>query len=573
MKKYSFIFILLALASMLIGQNAYYLNEIFTSNDWSTPAGWTWTEGMWLEQDFANSSNLVLASPINQWTFSNEATTPVVGPIVTGTVFEFEYRAILNQTEGFELNPNNYIKISVGDDEILRINSGEPTIDWIVKTVNLDAYLGEFIQFKMYIATEDESGFKVEFNYVSVYYPAVEKDLFAHSVAGFTMPSVDLPTTNTVRVVNMGTLPAIDYTVALLICNGGEDLDELLGSTPGVELAPGESIDIVVSWTPKTAGLTNLYGRVDYDGDTIPNNATDHYVVNVHPDDVVISYVGDETNTRFAPDLLSSSPSTVIQNIYLAEDIALSGEIFEFGYYFRSYGDIESLPIKIYFAVTDKEIFDENAPDWVQLEDFTLVYEGNFAAPVAGDQFVFFSLETPFEYKPEDGNLVVMVFKPFGGQTYGWQNGFLVTERYYNGLRTYDWDNDIDLNNLPTDWSAQITNDFTNLVLKFIYDGTSEEEIVIINSGNVLHPNYPNPFNPSTTISFETVKDGNVQIDIYNVRGQRINTLLNDNLKSGLHIIEWNGKDDNGSNVASGIYFYRLRTEEETIVRRMVMMK
>ncbi|MDZ4122284.1 MAG: choice-of-anchor Q domain-containing protein, partial [Candidatus Cloacimonadaceae bacterium] len=71
-----------------------------------------------------------------------------------------------------------------------------------------------------------------------------------------------------------------------------------------------------------------------------------------------------------------------------------------------------------------------------------------------------------------------------------------------------------------------------------------------------LDQNYPNPFNPSTTISFTIPASSHCRLDVYNMRGQKVTTLLNDNRMAGKHSVMWNGLDDQGSKVSSGIYIY-----------------
>jgi hypothetical protein len=88
-----------------------------------------------------------------------------------------------------------------------------------------------------------------------------------------------------------------------------------------------------------------------------------------------------------------------------------------------------------------------------------------------------------------------------------------------------------------------------------------------------LRQNYPNPFNPSTTISYSLPIAGKVRLDIYNVKGQLVKTLLNKDMEAGLHSIIWNGRDMNNQSVASGIYFYRLSSPSMTQTKRMLLMK
>jgi hypothetical protein len=88
-----------------------------------------------------------------------------------------------------------------------------------------------------------------------------------------------------------------------------------------------------------------------------------------------------------------------------------------------------------------------------------------------------------------------------------------------------------------------------------------------------LHNNYPNPFNPTTTISFSLKEREMVTLSIYNLKGQKIRTLESTELESGQHSIIWNGDDQNGNVVSSGIYFYKLDTDSYSATKKMVMMK
>ena len=88
-----------------------------------------------------------------------------------------------------------------------------------------------------------------------------------------------------------------------------------------------------------------------------------------------------------------------------------------------------------------------------------------------------------------------------------------------------------------------------------------------------LFANYPNPFNPSTTISFAIFAEGPVSIVIYNIRGQKVRTLVDDVLAMNQYRVVWNGADDHGRQVSSGVYFYQLKANDQTFVRRMILMK
>ncbi|MCL6097262.1 MAG: glycoside hydrolase family 3 C-terminal domain-containing protein, partial [Bacteroidetes bacterium] len=88
-----------------------------------------------------------------------------------------------------------------------------------------------------------------------------------------------------------------------------------------------------------------------------------------------------------------------------------------------------------------------------------------------------------------------------------------------------------------------------------------------------LSNNYPNPFNPSTTINYEIPKASNVRIEIFNSLGQLVKVLTDSFHQAGKYSSIWNGDDSSGSLVASGIYFYRMSAEGFTLVKKMVLMK
>ena len=88
-----------------------------------------------------------------------------------------------------------------------------------------------------------------------------------------------------------------------------------------------------------------------------------------------------------------------------------------------------------------------------------------------------------------------------------------------------------------------------------------------------LFQNYPNPFNPRTDISYVLPEPAQVRLDIYNIKGQLVKTLVNTGQEAGLHNATWDGRDMNNRNVASGVYFYRLSTPNGIQSRRMLLMK
>ena len=128
--------------------------------------------------------------------------------------------------------------------------------------------------------------------------------------------------------------------------------------------------------------------------------------------------------------------------------------------------------------------------------------------------------------------------------------------KFYSETRAGGFTNffidDISLDIITTGIGAPITNAPTNFALK---------------------QNYPNPFNPLTTIAYQLPGNTHVELRIYNLAGQEITTLVNQRQSAGLKQIVWNGLDENGHPVASGIYTYRLHAGNYIETRKMVLLK
>jgi M6 family metalloprotease-like protein len=121
---------------------------------------------------------------------------------------------------------------------------------------------------------------------------------------------------------------------------------------------------------------------------------------------------------------------------------------------------------------------------------------------------------------------------------------------------------------------SESTNIFTITIPVIV----SDDDIVKVRPEAFLSQNYPNPFNPTTEIAFEipvieNISSNYVNISVYNIRGQKIKTLLDGIYPSGQHSISWNGTDDIGNSVGSGVYFYRLSMGEIVETRKMIMIK
>ncbi len=88
-----------------------------------------------------------------------------------------------------------------------------------------------------------------------------------------------------------------------------------------------------------------------------------------------------------------------------------------------------------------------------------------------------------------------------------------------------------------------------------------------------LHDNYPNPFNPVTTINYDLPKEGNVRLIIYDIMGREIAVLNNGFMPAGYHSVKWNARNQFGVEVSAGIYFYQIQAGQFSKTQKMILLK
>ena len=141
------------------------------------------------------------------------------------------------------------------------------------------------------------------------------------------------------------------------------------------------------------------------------------------------------------------------------------------------------------------------------------------------------------------------------------ENSFNIPEQYAGAIFAVKAMGD-NIYYTDSEWSEPVQDE----------DRLNESDVVISNKSGLLG-NYPNPFNPTTSISFALTNNSFVGLDVYNMKGQKVRSLANGNFTAGQHSVVWNGQDDNGSTVSSGVYFYRITTNEYTETKKMIMIK
>jgi Secretion system C-terminal sorting domain len=143
---------------------------------------------------------------------------------------------------------------------------------------------------------------------------------------------------------------------------------------------------------------------------------------------------------------------------------------------------------------------------------------------------------------------------------------YMFTDEYEveNGITYYYWLESISMNGMVEDFgpvSLMIPED----------DGDPSPEIPLVYG---LHQNYPNPFNPSTQICFALEVEGEADLSIYNVKGQKVRELYNGFVNKNMILTyTWDGLDEYGSEVSSGIYMYQLKTENKTYTKKLNLIK
>jgi len=100
-----------------------------------------------------------------------------------------------------------------------------------------------------------------------------------------------------------------------------------------------------------------------------------------------------------------------------------------------------------------------------------------------------------------------------------------------------------------------------------------EEMEVILPTDFGISQNYPNPFNPQTVIEYAVPKDSRIRIMVYNVLGQRVKVLKDEWEQAGYRRVTWDGKDQKGEEVGTGIYFYKIHADNYVKTKKMVLLK
>ncbi len=180
-----------------------------------------------------------------------------------------------------------------------------------------------------------------------------------------------------------------------------------------------------------------------------------------------------------------------------------------------------------------------------------------------------------FDEGPKNYDVFTIAFEQDGAAWFGTYIGGV--HKYYDGIWTsYTTEqgladntvNDLAIAPDGTVWAAT-----SHDISKFVPSTTIIEENKDTPSEFAVTGNFPNPFNPETSIQFTLPDEGMVNLTIYNIMGQKVRELVADRMQAGTHSVRWDGKDDSGNAVSSGIYLSRLVCGENVAANRMLLLK
>jgi len=398
-------------------------------------------------------------------------------------------------------------------------------------------------------------------------------DLAAISVDGPRQLTSGTQSTHEVLIQNMGTTEASGYSVGLYLWDTEYWEYWCINSVYGPALSPGQSSTVSITWQVYGTGSIQIYGGLSWGNDSNQsNNMTPGITVTItdpvppqeynfthtQPSEFVNCWSGWGNGVpftaamRFTPAQLASFG--VAGKNLVAVEISRPN---------ASFSTVGSYSFKVWIGGS----YNPNITGAGKLNPGTLACEQyvgsieigyysriDFSSPISiptnQELWVGFDVVT---YNTDDYPVIV----DQGPLVQGC--GFL----YYRPNSQY-WD-------LHADAEPTSTG---NLVIECIAQNPlSDTDIVFGQTREGLLTNYPNPFNPETTIRFDVLKEGDVSIDIFNVKGQRVRSLVNGSYHRGSHSVVWNGVDDKGNTVGSGVYFYRMRTGDTIQTRRMMLLK
>ena len=595
MKRVTFTLLLMLFTAIVYSQSVFW-EETFTTPppDWSLESNWAFADGA-----------LKLSWNPTTTDYDLSATSPVislpdnVGDLVI-TQFMDEYSAVDEVISiGVIVNDNTtelwQYELTGGDWGVL----GGQDI-----ALPLSQYAGENIQLKFRSYGASTWNFESWNIYNAKISVSIDNDLAIDSITGQTTILQNHQGEWTVAVKNSGLNVQDNYTVKLFKYEG----QELASIQATTALQGGETASFDFNWTPSGIENTLLYGKVFLDEDELlDNNTSSYHYVRIHSGALLNALILDTDNNShyLNPETGQSvgceqaiKKSLGINGITYSTVTELPEDLLPYDIVFVeaglwclscsatppgtvSFNDQQKLITyldnggSVYIEGADVA-FNHHDDPFFNYFGTDLVNTGaeNAITSLAGEIFTFaFGLDYNF-LGGSDAHYKIDELSATTG------TAFLKSEdnkvrAVYNQTDTYrticastilgafvDGDN----LNIKAYLMGEYINFFTN-------QSTSIDETEALPVISMLGNNYPNPFNPITTISFQIPGRSSVKLTVYNIKGEKIKTLLDTEVSAGSHQIIWNGKSDNGKDVASGIYLYKLSSPQYSHIKKMTLLK
>jgi Zinc carboxypeptidase/FlgD Ig-like domain len=257
--------------------------------------------------------------------------------------------------------------------------------------------------------------------------------------------------------------------------------------------------------------------------------------------------------------------------------------------------DIELLPAVVIFA----EDWEDDLSDWTAEGDWALTSNailGDYSVTDSPDEFyansstAVLTKNTAINLNGVSTDATLMFWHKYNTEH---DNDFCTVEYSTNGS---NWSALASYHGFTDGWkqeiipASQLAGGFIFLRFVLTSDGSVDDpgwwiddfKIVASTGASVidvpplrsdLYRNFPNPFNPSTCIKYDLASSGKVDLTIYNLKGQKVRNLVNDEQAVGTEEVIWDGSDDAGKTVASGVYLYKLKTKDFSKSRKMILIK
>ncbi|MEA1972075.1 MAG: T9SS type A sorting domain-containing protein, partial [Candidatus Cloacimonadota bacterium] len=285
-----------------------------------------------------------------------------------------------------------------------------------------------------------------------------------------------------------------------------------------------------------------------------------------------------------------------VENIYSSHFYEINDEIYEV--YTKRFSDEDEYEDRWFvenLGIVKVKIYEEEGvSSIIQLEDVNIENETtNFFPLAVGNHWQYSTLEAPMYPSDLWYESVVVPDEPSTQIVYfSWDPPYVNSEEdiIWEGYHIYE-DNEL-IGEVPfgtNEFGANYRESWRELREYFVtaYNGDFESEssnIVIVDivsnqeetvcENKPTTSNYPNPFNPQTTISYNLLNGAKVNITVFNIKGQEVKNLVDKEMQRGNYSVVWRGEDEQGKIVSSGVYFYKLNVNGKTeVVRKCLLLK